>query len=73
MVMSLQSDVQTEAVMVPIADGEPILRRPEGEVSILLAREEISITHGRVAAGQPVAGRHIHHQHTDASTSSRAS
>ena len=63
---STHSDLQAEAVIVPITAGESILRDPEGEISIVLAREEISITHGRVAAGQPVAGRHIHHEHADA-------
>ena len=53
-------------MIVPITQGEPILRTAAREVSILLARPEITITHARYAAGQQVAGPHIHHQHTDA-------
>jgi quercetin dioxygenase-like cupin family protein len=56
----------TAAVIVPIAAGEPILRQPEREISILVARNDVTITHARYAAGQRVAGPHIHHEHTDA-------
>ena len=51
---------------VPIADGEAILRREEGEISILVAREEVTIIHAWCAAGEQIAGPHVHHEHTDA-------
>lgn len=53
-------------MIVPITDGEPILRREKREISILVAREEVTITQARYAAGEQVAGPHIHHEHTDA-------
>ena len=34
--------------------------------SFVIVREGLTITHARYAAGEHVAGRHIHHQHTDA-------
>lgn len=63
---SSQPNLQTGGVIVPITEGEPLLRSAEREGSILLARKQITITHARYAAGQQVAGPHIHHQHTDA-------
>ncbi|MGB0097636.1 MAG: cupin domain-containing protein [Solirubrobacteraceae bacterium] len=59
-------DLDTSSLIVPTADREAILRRPEREISILLARDELTITHARYPAGQQVAGPHIHHEHTDA-------
>jgi quercetin dioxygenase-like cupin family protein len=59
-------DVDTAGVIVPITDGEAILRRENREISILLAREEVTITHARYSAGERVAGPHVHHEHTDA-------
>jgi mannose-6-phosphate isomerase-like protein (cupin superfamily) len=53
-------------VIVPITDGEEILRRENREISILVASEEVTITHARYAAGEQVAGSHVHHEHTDA-------
>ena len=50
----------------PITDGEEILRRETREISILVASEEVTITHARCAAGEQVAGPHVHHEHTDA-------
>jgi mannose-6-phosphate isomerase-like protein (cupin superfamily) len=46
--------------------GEPILRGGRREVDIVVAQEEITITHARYAAGERVAGPHGHHEHTDA-------
>jgi quercetin dioxygenase-like cupin family protein len=66
MTTSSQPNLQTAAVIVPITNGEPVLRHAEREISILLAREEITITHARYAAGQQVVSPHIHHEHTDA-------
>jgi quercetin dioxygenase-like cupin family protein len=62
----MTADVDTGGVIVAISDGEAILRREKPEISILVAREEVTITHGRYAAGEQVAGSHIHHEHTDA-------
>jgi quercetin dioxygenase-like cupin family protein len=53
-------------VIVPIADGETILRREEREISILVAQEAVTITRARYAAGEQVAGPHVHGGHTDA-------
>lgn len=52
--------------VTPMTDGEAILRQENREISILVAREEVTVTHARYAAGEPVAGPHIHHEHTDA-------
>jgi mannose-6-phosphate isomerase-like protein (cupin superfamily) len=61
-----QPNLETVAVIVPITGGDPVLRNAEREISILLARKQITITHARYSAGQQVAGPHIHHKHTDA-------
>jgi len=53
-------------VILPITDGEMILRREQREISILAASEEVTITHARCLAGEQVAGPHVHHDHTDA-------
>jgi len=53
-------------VIIPIADGEPILRREEREISILVALQEVTITHARYSVREQVAGPHVHHEHTDA-------
>jgi quercetin dioxygenase-like cupin family protein len=52
--------------VVAITDREAIVRREEREISILVASEDLTITHARYAAGEPVAGPHVHHHHTDA-------
>jgi mannose-6-phosphate isomerase-like protein (cupin superfamily) len=61
-----QPNLQTGGVTAPITGGEPLPRTAEREGSILLSRNEITITHARYTAGQQVAGPHIHHKHTDA-------
>jgi mannose-6-phosphate isomerase-like protein (cupin superfamily) len=48
------------------ANGEEISRNPARQASFVTARDDLTITHARYAAGEQVAGRHIHHQHTDA-------
>jgi quercetin dioxygenase-like cupin family protein len=53
-------------VIVPIVDGEEILRRGNREISILVATEAVTITHARYSAGEQVAAWHVHHEHTDA-------
>ena len=62
----MDADVDTGAVIVPITDGEAILRREKREISMLVAREEVTITHARYSGGEQVAGPHVHHEHTDA-------
>src|SRR5437588_8232410 len=59
-------DLDTAGVIVPITGGEPILRRAKREISLLLARDEVTITHARYSAGERVAAPHVHHHHTDA-------
>ena len=51
---------------VSITDGEAILRRENHEISILVATDEVTITHAWCSAGEQVAGRHLHREHTDA-------
>jgi quercetin dioxygenase-like cupin family protein len=51
---------------VPITDGEAILRRESHEISILVATDDVTITHAWCSAGEQVAGRHLHREHTDA-------
>jgi mannose-6-phosphate isomerase-like protein (cupin superfamily) len=63
---SLRPNVRPGGEIVSLTEGEWLLSSPEREGSILLARKQITITHARYAAGQQVAGPHIHHQHTDA-------
>ena len=53
-------------MIVPITNGEVILRREKREISILVASEEVTITHARCPPGEQVAGPHVHHDHTDA-------
>jgi quercetin dioxygenase-like cupin family protein len=57
--------VEPGGMIVPIGDGEAILRRAERKVSILVAREDLSITYARFEAGVQVTSPHVH-QHTDA-------
>jgi mannose-6-phosphate isomerase-like protein (cupin superfamily) len=51
---------------VPISEQEVILRNESREISLLVADEHLSLTYGSCAAGERVAGPHIHRQHTDA-------
>lgn len=48
------------------ANAERIIDSPARQGHFVIAREDLTITHARYAAGEQVAGRHIHHQHTDA-------
>ena len=43
---------------VPITDGEAILRR-ENQISILVATDDVTITHAWCSAGEQVAGTFI--------------
>ena len=62
----MNADVDIGGVVLPTTGGEAILRREKREIGILVAREEVTITHARYSAGEQVAGPHVHHQHTDA-------
>ena len=44
---------------VPITDGEAILRRENHEISILVATDDVTITHAWCSAGEQVAGTFI--------------
>jgi mannose-6-phosphate isomerase-like protein (cupin superfamily) len=50
----------------PAGCGELLIDSPARQASIVTASDYLTITHARYAAGEHVAGRHIHHQHTDA-------
>jgi mannose-6-phosphate isomerase-like protein (cupin superfamily) len=45
---------------------EQIIDSPARQGSFVIAGEDLTITHARYAAGEHVAGRHIHRRHTDA-------
>ena len=62
----MKGGLDTAGAIVSITEGEAILRREKCEISILVAREEVTITHARYSAGEQVAGPHVHHEHTDA-------
>jgi quercetin dioxygenase-like cupin family protein len=62
----MNAELDSGGVIVPIRDGEAILRGEKREISILVASEEVTITHACYAAGERVAGPHVHHEHTDA-------
>jgi hypothetical protein len=42
--LAMNADVDKAGVIVPITDGEVILRSEKREISILVAREEVTIT-----------------------------
>ncbi len=46
--------------------GELLIHSLARQGSFVIARDDLTITHARYAAGEHVASRHIHHQHTDA-------
>lgn len=52
--------------IVPFASWEPILRGGRREIDIVVARDELTITHARYAQGELVARPHVHDEHTDA-------
>jgi mannose-6-phosphate isomerase-like protein (cupin superfamily) len=52
--------------IAPAGGGEQNIDSPARQGNFVTAREDLTITHARYAAGEPVADRHIHHQHTDA-------
>jgi len=52
--------------IVPFASWEPILRGGRRQVDIVVAHDELTITHARYAAEELVARPHVHDEHTDA-------
>jgi len=52
--------------MTAIVEEEVILRSETRDISILVARGDLTITCARYTAGQSVAGPHMHNHHTDA-------
>jgi mannose-6-phosphate isomerase-like protein (cupin superfamily) len=50
----------------PPGGAEVLVDSPARQGGIVVAREDLTITHARYAAGERVAGPHIHHRHTDA-------
>ena len=54
------------AIIAPAPGGEQLVSSPARETNMLVARQDLAIIQARYAAGQPVAGPHIHHRHTDA-------
>ena len=49
-----------------ISDGEAILSGEKAEISLLVARDDVTVIGARNAPGEDVAGPHVHHEHTDA-------
>ena len=54
------------AIIPPAPGGEQLVSSPAREAGILVAHHDLTIIRARYASGQPVAGPHIHHRHTDA-------
>lgn len=54
------------SLIVGANGGEQLIQSRTRKASILVAREDLTITRARYAAGEHVAGPHIHHHHTDA-------
>jgi quercetin dioxygenase-like cupin family protein len=64
--METSADSTTGGPDVPIGKPESILRSDGREISLLVAAENLSVTRASYAAGERVAGPHVHHHHTDA-------
>ena len=52
--------------MQPVAGSEAILEREDQEIELVVASEDVTITRARYAAGEHVAGPHVHDHHSDA-------
>jgi quercetin dioxygenase-like cupin family protein len=52
--------------IVSVGSREQIIDSPARQGSFVIAGEDLTITHARYVAGEHVAGRHIHREHTDA-------
>jgi len=62
----MNPDVHISGRAFPITEPQPILQSEKHAVSILVARPDVTITRAAYAAGQQVAGPHVHSRHTDA-------
>jgi len=62
----MKPDAHIGRMVAPTTEGEPILQSEKREISMLVAREDVTITRARYAADEPVAGPHVHTTHTDA-------
>lgn len=52
--------------IVSVGSREQIIDSSARQGSFVIASEDLTITHARYVAGEHVAGRHIHREHTDA-------
>jgi quercetin dioxygenase-like cupin family protein len=53
-------------VIVRVSDREAIVRHESREISIIVARDGLTIIHAGCSAGEQIAGPHVHLEHTDA-------
>jgi len=53
-------------VLARLGDGERITAKERRDVVILAAREDLTVTWSRYAAGEQGPGLHVHREHTDA-------
>jgi mannose-6-phosphate isomerase-like protein (cupin superfamily) len=60
-----QDTAELSDILVPRADGEPIADREEREVTLLAARDQISLHWYRLAPGERGPEPHVHHRHVD--------
>jgi hypothetical protein len=54
------------------AGGEQLIRTTMRQAGIVIARDDLTVTLARDVAGEHIAGSHIHHDHIEPSTSSKA-
>jgi|SRR3954447_12945296 quercetin dioxygenase-like cupin family protein len=62
----MNPDIHIRGRAIPISEPEPIVQSEKRDVSILVAGDDVTITRATYAAGQQVAGPHVHGRHTDA-------
>ena len=62
----MNPDAHIDGGTVPLNEPEPILQSEKRDISILVAGADVTITRATYAAGQQVAGPHVHSRHTDA-------
>ena len=62
----MASPPRPEDMAETITEQEVILEGDGRAISILVAREDVTVTEGRCPARATIAGPHIHQRHTDA-------
>jgi len=62
----MNPDAHIDGGTVPLNEPEPILQSEKRDISILIARTDLTITRATYAEGQQVARPHQHRWHTDA-------